>query len=132
MMQEVEHIYLGQVREIFASERENSWAPLAQQTQEEREKEHYNPQHPILVRSGRLFENLTTNAVFGQSQPNPGSFTMMIGTDDERFTELQESVPDRRLPSRSMTIDEGSRWYDAFDRFMVEAMDNNVEDLLDG
>lgn len=80
------------------------WAPLARRTQLERQQAGFSPQHPILYRTGDLFNELTE-----KSHPKhievikTGKYARIeIGGSSEKFIQNQMGVPEQRLPQRSM------------------------------
>lgn len=86
-----EDVFIEEVKETFAAEglHGTNWDELAPFTQDEREELGFPREHPILVRTGLLRANLTTDAVVERDDPGTGNASLKIGTTDERFEELQ-------------------------------------------
>jgi hypothetical protein len=78
------------------------WAPLAPRTQRERQRAGYNPNRPILVRSGLYrtsWLSLSPNG-FRNMDYRADGWTMSVGSGDYRVDWLNSGVPGRNLPAR--------------------------------
>lgn len=71
------------------------WAGLAPRTQRERRARGYNPQHPILTRSGSLRRSAIATR---------RGRIVDISIDDSRYPELARGNPTRRLPPRPVRL----------------------------
>ena len=97
------------VRENFATESGDgqAWQELARSTVEERESLGYPGEHPILIRSGDLFESATNPNDSGhieRVEPDLTGFSVTIGTNDPRARKLNDGAG--RIPARPfMTAD---------------------------
>lgn len=98
----------------FAGERagdEYPWMDLARSTQIERRLLGYNPQHPILVRTGEYRASFTEAGHplhYASFTITAAGFTVEIGTEDER-AEVLEFGDDLHIPARAATyLDEES------------------------
>lgn len=86
------------------------WAPLSLRTQREREFQGYDGRHPILRRSGDLYNELTQKG-------HPSHIELIrvgkharieIGGSSKKFIENQMGVKEQRLPARHMVPGTGN------------------------
>ena len=100
------------VRENFESESGDGqpWTQLARQTVEEREQQGYPGEHPILIRSGDLFESATNPNDpdhVERVEGNLAGFSVLIGTNDPRATRLNNGGG--RIPARPFMTADGEQ-----------------------
>lgn len=81
------------------------WIELADRTIAERIALGFPGEHPILYRTGALFMSLTTDAVVERTENGQGDAHLAMGTNDERFEELQTGGGRPELPPRPMVPD---------------------------
>lgn len=85
----------------FATEGESAggaWPELAERTQRDREREGYNPTHPILQRTQRLMRSLTLDG--GEGFANTTATSLEIGSNVEYFKYHQSNKPRTKIPRR--------------------------------
>lgn len=99
------------------------WPQLAKRTQVERESLGYGAQHPILKRTGDLYNELTE-----KSHPKHievirtgRNARIEIGGSSKKFVENQMGMPGQRLPSRPMIP--GTQWLKLRDRDRIAIND---------
>lgn len=100
------------------------WAPLAPRTQMERAWQGYQPQHPILQRSGDLMSELTE-----KSHPKHieviktgRNARIEIGGSSRKFVENQMGDRRARLPQRSMIPGIGGTPFSMEDKKNIESI----------
>ncbi|TFH48552.1 MAG: hypothetical protein E4H01_06120 [Lysobacterales bacterium] len=99
------------VRSLFAnhfaeegSDVSGPWADLKDSTQIERKMEGYNPDHPILERSGyyrESFTNVNSPSNFEFTEFRNDGWAMEFGSEDWRVNELEKGRP--RMFARPVT-----------------------------
>lgn len=100
-----EYVREQMIPEIFNKEGPG-WRPLAKRTQEERRSQGVTPNHPILIRSRDLFEELTEKSHPAHIEiiKVGRSARIEIGGSSDKFIQNQTGVgePGQRLPARPM------------------------------
>lgn len=98
------------------------WLPLARKTQIERAMQGYNPQHPILRRSGDLYNELTD-----RSHPKhievirTGKYARIeIGGSSEKFIRNQLGDSELNIPARPMVPGTGGAPINDRDKKAIE------------
>jgi len=89
---------------VFDTEREGTWAPLAEYTVQERLRLGFPGEHPILVRTGRLMRSFTSlggDNVVSVLRPKKGDTEIWFGSQDPRARELHRGRPD--MPARRIS-----------------------------
>lgn len=100
------------------------WKPLSQRAQTERWMDGFDPEHPILQRTGDLFDELTSRAHPKHIEIiKTGSHARIeIGGSSRKFIENQMGVREKRLPQRSMMPGTGNIPINDRDKAMMKDM----------
>jgi hypothetical protein len=98
------------VRRAFDTEGRSTpsaWVPLTPRTQRQRQLQGYGAAHPILKRTGELFNSITGG---GGGFVESTKDRLAIGTTDPVFWYHQSRLPRKRLPRRAMVnLTQGDR-----------------------
>lgn len=109
------------------------WVPLARRTQKERELMGYNPQHPILKRTGDLLQELTqkSHPAHVEVITVGKNARIEIGGSSEKFVQNQMGDRGMNLPTRKMIPGTGSINIESGDRMEIQRIiDRTIKENL--